>query len=234
MRVIADRCEKDTIKLLDSLGLPYHETDLGNAGSMKFALTMAKENPKDDICYFVEDDYLHRPGAAEVLVEGFSVAEYVTLYDHPDKYTRMYKNGEISQVRKTTRSHWRYTLSTCMTFAVRSEYLTHDWRILDEYTNGIHPNDHQLFCDVNGSMRRLAVSIPGWACHTDLTFSGKANHLLIEPWAIEMMNAQLDRDLVSFQDEQVLAIKAKVIDKLVPGWDKLKMQDSLLKAMKLQ
>ena len=33
--------------------------------------------------YFLEDDYLHRPGWCDVLLEGFTVnnASYVTLYD---------------------------------------------------------------------------------------------------------------------------------------------------------
>lgn len=40
------------------------------------------------ILYFVEDDYLHREGWIDVLLEGFQVpgADYVTLYDHRDKY----------------------------------------------------------------------------------------------------------------------------------------------------
>lgn len=234
VRVIADRCGPQTISFLKTLGVPYHETDLGNAGSMKFALTIAKDNTDDTICYFVEDDYLHKKGASTILLEGFTLAEYVTLFDHPDKYTKIYRNGEISQVRRTAGSHWRYTLSTCMTFAMRAEFLRHDWKLFDQYTNDVHPNDHQLFCDINGSMRRLAVAIPGWACHTDLTFSGVANRMLIDNWAIEMMNNQLDKEIVNFNDEQLIAIKSKVIDNMVPGWDKLKMQDSLIKAMKLQ
>ena len=233
IRVIADRCRPETVEWIKHFGMPCHETDLGNAGSMKYALQLAKDNRDDTICYFVEDDYLHREGADVVLREGFTVAEYVTLYDHPDKYTRQYRNGEISQVRRTPHSHWRYTLSTCMTFAMRAEFLRHDWAILDRYTDGQHPNDHQLFCDLNGSMRRVGVAIPGYACHTDLTFSGAAGRMLIEEWAIELMNRQLDQDIDNFQDEQLSAIKARVIDKMPAGWDKLKMQDSLLKAMKL-
>ena len=49
----------------------------------------------DDIIYFVEDDYLHKEGWIDILLEGFDKigADYYTLYDHPDKYSLpMYEN----------------------------------------------------------------------------------------------------------------------------------------------
>jgi hypothetical protein len=121
-----------------------------------------------------------------------------------------------------------------MTFGARVEYLKHDRHIFEKHILQTHPNDHQIFCDINGIMRRLAVSIPGQACHTDLTFSGQINHLMIDNWAIYMMNDELNRRLLEFQDDQVLTIKSNVIDNMLPGWEKLKVQDSLLSAMKLQ
>ena len=47
------------------------------------------------IVYFLEDDYLHRAGWADILLEAFTLdqADYVTLFDHQDKYTApMYEN----------------------------------------------------------------------------------------------------------------------------------------------
>ena len=56
------------------------------AGSFKFALDLALEKPSDTIAYFLEDDYLHVQSALAALREGITIADYVSLYDHPDKY----------------------------------------------------------------------------------------------------------------------------------------------------
>ena len=42
----------------------------------------------NDIIYFLEDDYLHKAGWIDIMLEGFEYigADYYTLYDHPDKY----------------------------------------------------------------------------------------------------------------------------------------------------
>ena len=44
--------------------------------------------------YFVENDYLHHSNARNILLEGFTVgADYVSLYDHPDKYLNANEGG---------------------------------------------------------------------------------------------------------------------------------------------
>lgn len=232
VRVIADNCEDSTLEQMEFFGEKAIRTNLGNAGSFRYALDLAlEENAPDEIVYFAEDDYLYLPDAAKYVQDGMANADFVTLYDHPDKYTKRYQGGEISKVIKTHLTHWRYTVSTCMTFATRVELLQHDYNVWKEYTSGEHPNDHQAFCDLNGRGRRLAVCIPGRACHTDLTFSGQVSHVLIDPWAIDMMIHELDRRLDEAQKDNFpfwLLRQSILENKKLGGWELLKMQAALL------
>lgn len=196
MRIYADRCERKTNTMLISTGIPVEMTDLGNAGSLIHVLEQAISTQKDDeIAYFCEDDYLHMPLSPQLLVEGLGRSDYVTLYDHPDKYTADYNLGEYSKVIKTKSSHWRYTISTCMTFGVKIKKLREDIEIWKKHTTESHPHDHQIFSELSKKGRRLAVCIPGAACHTDLEYSVRKKMNLIEPWAIELMIKQLEFEL---------------------------------------
>lgn len=197
MLVIADRCEDDTYKMVADAGLAVQKTDLGNAKSLLHTLERAvKENEDDEILYFCEDDYLHLRTSPTLLQEGLKRSDYVTLYDHPDKYTRFYNGGEHSKVIKTASSHWRFTVSTCMTFGTTTKTLREDLDVFRKHCEGDHPHDHFIFEELGKKGRRLAVPIPGAACHTDLAFSGEMKQILIEPWAIEMMEERLECDLL--------------------------------------
>jgi hypothetical protein len=198
LRILADRCERQTVKMLVNSGLPVTQTDLGNAGSLRKVIELAVEEcDDDDIIYNCEDDYLHLPKAPVLIEEGIKRADYVTLYDHPDKYTRHYNLGEYSKVIKTPSSHWRFTISTCMTFAARVKTLKEDFDLWMKHTEGHHPNDHFLFTDLSKKGRRLTVAIPGAACHCCMEYSVRVKQQLMEPWAIDMMIAELESQLTS-------------------------------------
>jgi hypothetical protein len=184
------------------------------------------------VVYFCEDDYLHLQKSPVLLKEGSKRADYVTLYDHPDKYTHFYDGGELSKVIKTPSSHWRYTASTCMTFGTKAGILKEDMEIWKEFTDGDHPHDHFIFKKLSeNKRRRLAVCIPGAACHTDLTFSGRVHHLMIEPWAIEMMIAQREDDIEARLPNMPESFK-ETKDSLLAnrtGWERLIALDALHK-----
>jgi hypothetical protein len=232
LRVIADRCAPATVEMLAKTGLVVMETDKGNAGSFMTTFDLALlECADDELIYFCEDDYLHTPDAPTLLEEGIRRADYVTLYDHPDKYTRLYSGGEHSKVIRTASRHWRYTVSTCMTFGAKAKTLKEDADVWMKGTSGDHPHDHHIFSELAKRGRRLAVPLPGAACHTDLTLSGEMNAVLMEPWAIKLMEEELNErvmtegmalgdgydDLVRFW-----------ADKLKAGWDKLVALDAIL------
>jgi len=142
--VFADNCYKETIDSFNALGVKIIELpNLGNALSFFEILNHAIDNfHDDDYVYFLEDDYLHLEGAKETLLEGLEIADYVTLYDNPDKYIDfnnggynhyVLQNGEESKVFLTKTSHWRVTSSTTMTFAARVKTLKMDYPIWSFY-----------------------------------------------------------------------------------------------------
>lgn len=193
--IIADNCDKFTSRLahdmVQDFGGQLFGTELGNAGAIRFAIDRAISHPDEDIVYFVEDDYLHleNPCPKDVIEEGLQHADYVTLYDHPDKYMNEYECGEETKVFRTTNSHWKYSASTTMTFATKVGTLKKDLDTWMKWTNGDHPHDHQIFMELGP--RRLAVAIPGLAVHTDLTYSEYKGQVMIEQWAIDMMEKWL-------------------------------------------
>lgn len=187
VEIIADRCKPSTIDWLCSETLfPLRQTDLGNAGSLRYTLELAMSLPSDETVYVCEDDYLHQSWAPQLTAEIQDKTDYFTLYDHPDKYTSDYQLGETSKVIRTQSSHWRFSQSTTMTFGCKVGVLKEDWSVWDKYTQGTHPHDHFIFTDLNKKGRFLAVAIPGVACHTDLTFSNSKGGNLVEPWAMRM------------------------------------------------
>ena len=125
---------------------------------------MQLDVPDDTIVYLVEDDYIHAQGAQAVLEEGMSVGDYVTLYDHKDKY----QDPQSSYIYTTKSCHWRTTPSTTMTFATRKGTLVSDFEIYLEYCKTGYPYDHEMFLALGKEKhRRLVSSIPGYSTHAE-------------------------------------------------------------------
>ena len=136
---VADNCDSDLIQNLKS---HYQfdqliETSLGNPGSFwklyEIALQIGKD---DDLFYFIEDDYLHLPQAPAAIEEGLRYFDYVTLYDHPDKYklskmpinpyAKRNRYSESTEVIEGPTQWWRTSNSTTMSFAVTGKTLKAD------------------------------------------------------------------------------------------------------------
>lgn len=238
IKVICDNCDRKTIKMVQQTGLPHVVTAEGNAGSLRLALDLAFEECEDnELVYFCEDDYLHLGSAPKLLEEGIRRTDYVTLYDHPDKYSRYYNGGEYSKVIRTASSHWRYTASTCMTFGAKVKTLREDREVWDEFTAETHPHDHYLFSKLGENNRRVAVCIPGVACHTDLTFSEKIGVMQVDQWAIELMCDHIEREMADMVQanpfragEYAELKKSMVIDKT--GQERLMALDAMRQVFK--
>ncbi|MDB5122983.1 MAG: hypothetical protein JWP94_1112 [Mucilaginibacter sp.] len=150
--VFADNCHEQTVAGVKSLGVYLIELPgLGNSLSFLKILDYALDNFKDDDnVYFLEDDYLHLNDAKQVLLEGLGIADYVTLYDSPDKYIAFNKggynhyileNGEETTVLLTKSAHWKITISATMTFACSIKILKEDYKTWQFYTT----QDYQAF-----------------------------------------------------------------------------------------
>ena len=144
------------------------------AGTFNIALDKALTYNDDDIVYFIENDYLHKPESHRVLEEGFELgASFVALYDHPDKYLDPSKGGnpycnrgaEDTRVYLTDSCHWKITNSTTMTFAAKVSTLKRVESILRKHTSGTHPNDFQMFSELRQLGELLITPLPGYATH---------------------------------------------------------------------
>jgi len=157
IRVIADNCDASTVAFIRNKGLPVEETSLGNSASFIYmAERIAAECADDDIVYLLEDDYLHLPGSAAVLLEGLALADYVTVYDHPDRYKLEADGGtplnhkriRPARIFVTQSTHWRETDSTTMTFACRAGTLKQDLPVWKKYTTKRNPDDFHGFMEL--------------------------------------------------------------------------------------
>ena len=138
---IADNCDHETIDILRKK--PFYKfltTSLGNAGSFNYLITKVLFLlDDDDLLYFAEDDYRYTEIASKVLAEGVQHFDYVTLYDHPDKYgiypfnlNPLVPRGELSertQIYKGALCLWRTTNSTTMSFGCYARTIKNDWYI---------------------------------------------------------------------------------------------------------
>jgi len=144
------------------------------AGTFNLALDEALQYDDEEIVYFLENDYLHKPGSEKILEEGFELgASFISLYDHPDKYLDPSQGGnpyceggaEDTRVYLTNSCHWKITNSTTMTFASKVSTLKRVENILRKYTQGTYPEDFKMFLELRQQNELLITSIPGYSTH---------------------------------------------------------------------
>ena len=175
--VIADNISEDTNNMIQKYVtrdcILYAEKGNG-AATFNMALDEALMYDDDEIIYFIENDYLHKPGSQKIIQEAFELgASFVSLYDHPDKYMIPEKGGnpyceggaEDTRVYKSNSVHWKITNSTTMTFASKVSTLKRVEPILRKWTSGVHPDDFKMFLDLRSQNELLITPIPGFATH---------------------------------------------------------------------
>ena len=178
--VIADNVSDETKEYLNSKVETVKYVSVGHgAGTFNLALDVALNLPSSEIVYFLENDYLHKLGADKVLEDGIELGfDYVTAYDHPDKYLNPFEGGnpfcsgraEDTRVYLGQYCHFKLTNSTTMTFASSVKTLKEDEEVLRKWTKDTHPYDFQMFMELKQVGRRLASSIPGYSTHGETEF----------------------------------------------------------------
>ena len=158
-------CESRTIHTLQ-----------GGSGSTAFAAVLHKWKQlsgqeswaEDDIVVLLEDDYAVKGPWLEAICDGLRFGHYVTLYDHPDKYSTMY-TGTPSQVYAGTVCHWRTTPSTTNSFAARWKTICEDVNHHLPFTTPDVPavRDHARWLHLWKEQRVLVSSIPGLWSHEE-------------------------------------------------------------------
>ena len=130
----------------------------------------------DQIVYLLEDDYLHRSGWCDIMLEGFSInASYVTLYDFEE-----FNNQDIlCKIFSTDRCHWRSVPASTNTFACRYKTLLEDLKIHEKYSSShaikekegfYFSKDYDKFWELQKHNRYVISPIPGWSTHCDANY----------------------------------------------------------------
>lgn len=152
-------------------GIPMFRIDCGTeAKSFLLGLDIIchEDLADDEIIYFLEDDYLHREGWDKALIEGLAISDYVSLYDHLDKYLNY--PDLTSKILITEKCHWRTVPSTCNSYACTVKTLYEDMAIHQLYStqhnNGVS-NDNEKFLHLSRNGKKLITPIPGFSTHCD-------------------------------------------------------------------
>jgi hypothetical protein len=175
-KIIADNTSPATnemiLKYLPNNCIEYVNLKNG-AATFNLGLDIALNYKDSDIVYFIENDYLHKENSLVVLKEGLGLgADFITLYDHPDKYIDginpyVIDGGEHTKVFLSNSCHWKLTNSTTMTFASTILTLKQLESIIRQYTSTTHPYDFEMWIDLRNQGASLISPIPGYSTHCE-------------------------------------------------------------------
>ena len=120
-----------------------------------------------DILVILEDDYKVLPNWHLLIEEGLGFGDYVSLYDHPDKYTPLY--DKLQSLLFKGERHWRTTPSTTNSYAMRMKTLAEDVHIHLEYSANVNvTRDHEKFLALWQEKKTLVSCIPSAWSHEEL------------------------------------------------------------------
>lgn len=138
---------------------------LGGSERESFSYCLQYAKNLEGIVVFLEDDYKVSEGWEEYIQDGLKYADYVSLYDHPDKYSNYNLTSKIFKGK----CHWRTAPSTTNSYACRVQTLLEDFDIHKMYSEGKGvSNDHMKFLHLWQKGRSLVTSMPGFWSHEEV------------------------------------------------------------------
>ena len=171
-------------------------------------IIQSKNFTDDTIIYFLEDDYLHRPGWCDILLEGFTInTSYLTLYD----FDFFIAKGYLSEIFVTPNSHWRAVPATTNTFACKYKTLLEDLEVHQRYSSsnaikeqdGFHfSKDYDKFWELQEKQRYLISPMPGWSTHCDANYLSPViewNKIINDTYFIEDRKSQNNKNFIKYQ-----------------------------------
>jgi len=191
LTVIADNCDNKNIDFIKNFCNQFNckciITNDGNSLGVINTCKLAFKNEEDTINYFIESDYIHKKNSKEALFDifnNFGFDNFVSLYDHPDKYHPYFFNTNINMFLrdhceieefKTFKSEiyylksgwWRTSPATCFTFACDTKNLINNFHYFEEScSNKEKPDDYLLWKNILSNNKKLFTPIPSYAGHT--------------------------------------------------------------------
>ena len=131
-------------------------------GTWKIAKEINTED--DDLYYFLENDYLHVENWVDEIYDLYnshSDLDYVSLYDHKDKYFCPQYDDLKSKILVTSNRHWRTAPSTCGSFVVNKKIFLEDFDI-----QSTTPGDHGKFIHLRNTRNRKVITpVPSLSTH---------------------------------------------------------------------
>jgi hypothetical protein len=195
--VIADNVTDETKLYLESKVETINYVNVGHgAGTFNLALDYALTLDNNEIVYFLENDYLHKPEADKILEEAFELnIDYVSPYLHPDKFLSPlvggnpevnYDGSYVTKIYRGKTQLFGVFNSTTMTFAAKVETLKEDESILRKWTSDNYPYDFQMFLELKQKGRVLVCPLEPYSTHGETKWlaplSGIEQEDLVKEW----------------------------------------------------
>jgi len=176
--IVADNIQDSTYEYLKTLISEKNilRTNLGAHKAFLFSIYYALSNFNEtDKIYFAEDDYIYTRDAPRILEDGLDISDYVSGYDHPDKYVNykeggdnpfIEEGGEATRVIISKSRHWKLTNSCCHTFGTKMSLLKLDLDVFKKYADDF-PTWRELITCRN---RKLISCIPAVSTHCETKY----------------------------------------------------------------